>query len=86
MCIASVATADISGGILKTIALMLVCLCATAPVMGADSYQVTKKIPVPGQGGWDYLTVDDGARRLYVWHGTQVEVIDVDSGQGRGKD
>jgi len=64
---------------------MLVCVCATASVMGADGYQITKKIPVPGQGGWDYLTVDEGARRLYVSHGTQVEVIDVDSGKVVGK-
>jgi YVTN family beta-propeller protein len=85
MCIASVAPADISGGILKTITLMLVCVCASASVMGADGYQITKKILVPGQGGWDYLTVDEGARRLYVSHGTQVEVIDVDSGRVVGK-
>lgn len=47
---------------------------------GKGDYQISKKIPIPGQGGWDYLTVDEGARRLYVSHGTQVEVLDVDSG------
>ncbi len=46
----------------------------------AQGFSITKKIPVAGQGGWDYLTVDEGARRLYVSHGTQVEVLDVDSG------
>jgi YVTN family beta-propeller protein len=45
----------------------------------SDSYAVTKKIPIPGTGSWDYLTVDQAARRLYVSHGTQVEVIDLDS-------
>ena len=70
---------------MKTLALMLVCFCAAAPALAADGYQITKKIPVPGQGGWDYLTVDEGARRLYVSHGTQVEVIDVDSGVVVGK-
>jgi DNA-binding beta-propeller fold protein YncE len=53
-------------------------------LLGASSapggYAVLKKIPLPGQGSWDYLTVDEGARRLYVSHGTQVEVLDVDSG------
>ena len=44
-----------------------------------------KKIPIPGQGSWDYLTIDDSARRLYVSHGTQVEVLDVDSGAIVGK-
>jgi hypothetical protein len=55
----------------------------TLPTTGG--YHITKKIPIPGQGGWDYLTVDEGARRLYVSHGTQVEVLDVDSGAIVGK-
>jgi DNA-binding beta-propeller fold protein YncE len=46
----------------------------------AAEYSVTKKIPIAGQGSWDYLTVDESARRLYVSHGTQVEVLDIDSG------
>ena len=45
----------------------------------SGGYSVTKKIPIPGTGSWDYLTVDEGARRLYVSHGTQVDVIDIDS-------
>ena len=47
---------------------------------GDSAYSVIKKIPIPGQGSWDYLTVDEAARRLYVSHGTQVEVLDIDSG------
>jgi DNA-binding beta-propeller fold protein YncE len=50
---------------------------AAPPVAG---YSIVKKIAIPGQGSWDYLSVDEAARRLYVSHGTQVEVIDVDSG------
>jgi hypothetical protein len=42
-------------------------------------YQVSKKIPLPGTGGWDYLTVDESARRVYVSHATQVVVLDADS-------
>ena len=42
-------------------------------------YTVIKKIPIPGTGSWDYLSVDPAARRLYVSHGTQVEVVDIDS-------
>jgi DNA-binding beta-propeller fold protein YncE len=45
----------------------------------SDGYSITKKITIPGEGSWDYLAVDEAARRLYVSHGTQVEVIDVDS-------
>jgi YVTN family beta-propeller protein len=49
---------------------------APAPPSG---YSIIKKIPIAGQGSWDYLTVDEAARRLYVSHGTQVEVLDIDS-------
>jgi YVTN family beta-propeller protein len=47
--------------------------------VAADGYNITRKIPIPGQGSWDYLIVDETARHLYVSHGTQVEVLDVDS-------
>jgi DNA-binding beta-propeller fold protein YncE len=45
----------------------------------SGGYSVVKKIPIAGTGSWDYLTVDGAARRLYVSHGTQVEVIDIDA-------
>ena len=45
----------------------------------AGGYSVFHKIPIPGQGSFDYLTVDEAARRLYVSHGTEVEVVDIDS-------
>jgi DNA-binding beta-propeller fold protein YncE len=50
-----------------------------ASAQSVGSYHITKKIPVAGQGSWDYLTVDESARQLYVSHGTQVEVLNVDS-------
>ncbi|MGB8583124.1 MAG: YncE family protein [Candidatus Sulfotelmatobacter sp.] len=67
--------------LLTTAALALSCF--VPPVVAsppADGYSVIKKIPISGQGSWDYLTVDESARRLYVSHGTQVEVLDIDSG------
>ena len=71
---------------MKILILMFVCLsCVATPAVAMDGYQITKKIPVPGQGGWDYLAVDEAARRLYVSHGTEVEVLDVDSGKLVGK-
>ena len=58
---------------------------STASAQTTSGYHITKKIPIAGQGGWDYLTVDEGARQLYVSHGTRVEVLDVDSGEIIGK-
>jgi DNA-binding beta-propeller fold protein YncE len=41
-------------------------------------YRFIKQIPVGGEGGWDYLSVDEDAHRLYVTHATKVVVIDLD--------
>jgi DNA-binding beta-propeller fold protein YncE len=48
---------------------------------GATGYKLQARYPVPGTGGFDYLTLDSSARRLYVSHGTQVDVLDADSGK-----
>ena len=61
------------------------CIGGVRAFASDSSYSVIKKIAIPGQGSWDYLTVDEDARRLYVSHGTQVEVLDVDSGAIVGK-
>jgi len=68
--------------VIKTFTL---CLMLSVLAFSEESYHVIKKIPIPGQGGFDYLTIDGSARRLYVSHGTQVEVLDVDSGAIVGK-
>ena len=52
---------------------------ARVSAFAQTGYSVIKKISIPGSGGFDYLTVDEAARRLYVSHGTQVEVLDIDS-------
>jgi DNA-binding beta-propeller fold protein YncE len=52
---------------------------AALPAVGAEvSYKLIKEIPIGGDGGWDYLAVDQFARRLYVTHNTKIEVIDID--------
>lgn len=39
---------------------------------------------IGGEGGWDALTADSDARRLYVSHSTRVEVLDLDHGTPLG--
>jgi DNA-binding beta-propeller fold protein YncE len=46
----------------------------------ASAYHVVKKIPLGGDGGWDYLTVDGEGRRLYIARSNRVMVVDVDKG------
>ena len=52
---------------------------AASPSPGPSGYRVIKTVPMSGEGGWDYVTVDSDARRIYVSHGTQVVVLDADS-------
>jgi DNA-binding beta-propeller fold protein YncE len=51
------------------------------PMFAADKeYKVVGKFALEGGGRWDYLIVDQEARRLYMSHATSVVVLDVDSG------
>lgn len=66
----------------------LVCLlmaAASAVILASDSYSLVKKFPVNGAAKWDYLTVDEANRRLYLSHESEVAVFDVDTGASSGK-
>lgn len=63
--------------------LMMVVLVASA-AFAAEGYHVLNKIKIGGTGGWDYVTVDSNAHRLYATHGTVVDVVDLDSGKPVG--
>jgi YVTN family beta-propeller protein len=55
------------------------CSWAAISTTAADGpYHSLKEIPIGGAGGFDYLTVDSSARRLYVSHGTKAVVIDIE--------
>ena len=47
-------------------------------------YVVQTKWTLPGEGGWDYLAVDQATHRLYVTHGPRVEILDLSSGKQVG--
>lgn len=50
----------------------------------AQTYVADKTIALPGDGGYDYLAIDKANRRLYVSHGTQVNVVDLATEQPLG--
>jgi DNA-binding beta-propeller fold protein YncE len=61
--------------------LALILFAAVAIAAAAEGgYHLIKRIPIPGDGGWDYVAADSGARRLYVSHDTEIVVLDLDSG------
>ena len=70
---------------MKILVAALLSLAMSLGAAAQSGYKLLKKITIPGQGGWDYLTVDETNRRLYVSHGTQVEVIDLETDAVVGK-
>lgn len=49
-----------------------------------SGYHIVKTLPIGGDEGWDYVTADSEARRVYVSHGSHVVVLDADSGAVTG--
>ena len=70
----SVVAIFVASAIVTTVA-----LAAAGP-----GYHVVATYKVGGDGGWDYLTTDSDARRIYISRGTHVMVIDADSGKTVG--
>jgi DNA-binding beta-propeller fold protein YncE len=50
----------------------------------ANEYKIQKKIPVSGNGTWDYLTVDNYTHRIFVSHDNCVQVINLKTGKQVG--
>jgi DNA-binding beta-propeller fold protein YncE len=69
----------------------LTLLFAAAALAGAGlaaanpGYKVANTYKIGGEGGWDYLTADAAARRLYISRATHVIVLDLDSGKAIGE-
>ena len=69
------------------LALIVVALLGPSPSRAeAPAFHLTKKIPIPGQATYyDYLFVDEAARRLYVSFGGDVVILDIDSDKVAGR-
>jgi DNA-binding beta-propeller fold protein YncE len=63
------------------LSLIIVSVAAVAWAAAGSGYHVVTTWKVGGEGGWDYLTTDSDARRLYLSRGTRVMVLDADSGK-----
>ncbi|HSB75980.1 MAG TPA: hypothetical protein VLC12_10040, partial [Terriglobales bacterium] len=68
----------------NTLAAVLIMLAATLAA-NAQHYKVTGTIPIPGEGGWDYLYADSASRMLYVAHNEAVDVVNLDTQKQVGK-
>jgi DNA-binding beta-propeller fold protein YncE len=58
---------------------------AVSLAASAQHYKVTGNIPIPGEGGWDYLYADSANRTLYVAHDSVVDLVNLDSEKPAGQ-
>ena len=70
---------------------LLICAAAAAQQVPLSTdlpshpFFITATWYIGGAGNWDYLTFDRDAGRLYIAHGTLMQVVDVESGSVVGE-
>lgn len=60
------------------LAIPILCAGALAAQTAPAGYHLARTIRIGGEGGWDYLTADPGAHRVFVSHATHVQVVDTE--------
>jgi YVTN family beta-propeller protein len=69
---------------MKRIFIACVCSIIFSISAQAQTYVADKTISLPGDAGYDYLSIDKVNHKLYVSHGTTVNVVDLDTEQPAG--
>jgi YVTN family beta-propeller protein len=67
---------------IRSVLLIAACILLLSSSLnaGPSGYHVSKTVKLGGDGGWDDLTVDAKAKRVYISRGTHVMVVDADTG------
>src|SRR5438045_2088705 len=47
-------------------------------VLAEQTYKLITEVPIGGEGGWDILSIDSTAHRLYLSHLNKIVVIDLE--------
>ncbi len=66
---------------IRACAFLVLFLLVSSLAAQSPGYKLAKTFPLGGDGGWDYLTVDNASRRVFVSRATRVMVVDADSGK-----
>lgn len=59
-------------------------ILSSSHLVAQSNYKIGSKIHVEGDGGWDYLNVDEINGRIFVSHGTVAQAIDIKTGKLTG--
>ncbi len=57
--------------------ILITCFSLQKSQAQKSDYKIANTIHLTGDGGWDYLSVDEVNQKLFVSHGTQVNVVDL---------
>ncbi len=68
--------------VVRAIAFLM--LAGVAVAQTPSLYKQVAKWEVGGEGGWDYVTVDPAANRVYVGHSNVITVVDTQTGKQVG--
>ena len=63
---------------------MALCFAFPAKAQQKTGFHVINKHKIASSGGWDYITADGATKRLYVSHGSQVNVLNSMTGDSVG--
>jgi len=58
---------------------LAVSVLLSLPAFAQKQYKLVNTVKLGGEGGWDYLTYEEGANRLFITRGTHVMVVDTTS-------
>jgi len=67
---------------MKPIVFLILTSASTQCFAQTHEYKVTNTYHIKSAGGWDYIAVNDN--KLYVSHGTQVNILDAKTGDSLG--
>ncbi len=68
--------------VIKSLCLLFVVTIILPKNLSAQTtgFHVLTDFPIHSTGGWDYITVDGSAKRVYASHGMQVNILDATTG------
>src|SRR6516225_9357772 len=66
------------------LATMIITMGATGFAQEKPGYRISAEFPIKSSGGYDYLTVDSASDNLYISHGSQVNILNKNSGDSIG--
>ena len=68
----------------KSISLLAIIFIASGGLYAQKDFKTLKTFHIQSGGGWDYIAIDPGNNRLYVSHGTQVNILNQSTGDSAG--